>query len=69
MAKEPGDKNQCPQCPWCGEPLSLVDEEYEGPHARMHMARCSRCNKLISARSEGEPERILRKELIEGNLL
>jgi len=52
------------RCPWCEEILSLVEEGHQGSHGMMRIRRCARCSKLISVRLEGEPDRIIRKELI-----
>jgi len=65
MSKDLEEKRQCP---WCEELLSLVDEEHQGSHGKMKITRCAGCHKLIRVRSEGEPERIIRRELLEGGL-
>lgn len=54
------------QCPWCEELLSLVESTHPGSHGKMRIMRCSQCDGLISARLEGEPDRIIKKELIAG---
>ena len=59
------DKKQCPRCE---ESLSLIEEEHQGSNGKMKILRCSRCAKISSARLAGEPDRILRKELIEGGI-
>lgn len=59
------DENRV-QCPWCDAELHTVEEKHQGSHGKMRVLRCSQCSKLISARLEGEPDRILRKELISG---
>jgi hypothetical protein len=65
MDKESEDKSQCP---WCEEFLSLREEEHQGSHTKMRIVRCSKCNGIISTRAEGEPDRIIQKALIEGDL-
>jgi hypothetical protein len=57
------------QCPWCGNILSLVESKHKGSHGKMRILRCEKCQKLISVRLEGEPESIIKKELIEGGSL
>ena len=54
------------RCPWCEELLSLVEDKHQGSHGKMRIMRCDQCNKLISVRLEGEPDRILKKGLIKG---
>ncbi|MGA2463232.1 MAG: hypothetical protein ABSH06_02635 [Thermodesulfobacteriota bacterium] len=54
------------ECPWCGELLSLAESNHQGSRGKMRIMRCGKCHKLISARLEGEPDRIIKKELIEG---
>lgn len=55
-------------CPWCEAALILVEEQHQGSHSKMRVKRCSNCNKIISTRAEGAPDRILQTELIEGGL-
>jgi len=57
------------ECPWCEELLSLEESKYQGSHGSMWVMRCAKCHKLISVRLEGEPDRIIKKELIEGGSL
>ena len=54
------------RCPWCEALLSLVEDKHQGSHGKMRIMRCAQCNKLILVRLEGEPDRILKKELIKG---
>jgi C4-type Zn-finger protein len=55
------------ECPWCGEPLVFEENYYQGPYSKIRVLRCSKCYKLISARMDGEPNKIIKKELIEGS--
>lgn len=64
MVKETEEEKS--RCPWCEEILSLVEEKHQGSHGRMRVRRCAQCSKLISVRLQGEPEGIIRKELIGG---
>jgi C4-type Zn-finger protein len=57
------------ECPWCQGSLILEESHYRGPHGKMKILRCGKCFKLISARLEGEPDRIIKRELIEGGSL
>ena len=54
------------ECPWCQELLILEESHYQGPHGKMKIFRCGKCSKLISARLEGEPDTIIKGELVEG---
>jgi hypothetical protein len=54
------------QCPWCEGPISVATEAHRGSHGTMRITRCAKCHKLISVRLQGEPVRIIKKELIEG---
>ena len=63
MVKEAEEKSQCP---WCEELLSLLEDKHQGSHGKMRIMRCAHCHKLISVRFEGEPDSIIRKELIGG---
>jgi hypothetical protein len=57
------------ECPWCQELLILEESHYQGPQGKMKIIRCGKCRKLILARLEGEPDKIIKKELIEGGSL
>jgi C4-type Zn-finger protein len=57
------------ECPWCQESLILEESHYRGPHGKMKIMRCGKCHKLISTRLEGEPDRIIKRDLIEGGSL
>ncbi len=63
------EKKKEKECPWCQESLLLEESHYKGPNGKMKILRCRRCSKLISARLEGEPDRIIRRELVEGGSL
>jgi hypothetical protein len=54
------------ECPWCEEIFSRKESWFQGPHGRMKVIRCSKCERLISVRLEREPERIIKSELFEG---
>ena len=54
------------ECPWCEEIYFLKESWYQGPNGKMKVMRCSKCEKLISVRLQGEPERIIKSELIKG---
>lgn len=57
------------RCPWCQEEVSIEESLHQGSNGKMRLKRCSKCGKLVSARLEGEPDRILKKELITGDAL
>ena len=57
------------ECPWCQGLLILEESRYQGTHGKMMITRCGKCHKLISARLEGEPDRIIKRDLIEGGSL
>ena len=57
------------ECPWCQGLLILEESHYRGPHGKMKILRCGKCFKLISARLEGEPDGIIKRELLEGGSL
>lgn len=54
------------QCPWCDNILKVEESSYSGPQGKMKILRCESCQQLISVRHEGEPMRIIKKELIQG---
>jgi len=56
------------ECPWCGSQLSLKGSWHQGSHGKMWITRCAKCHKLISVRLEGEPDRIIKQELLEGGV-
>ena len=57
------------ECPWCESPLSLEESFQQGSHGKMRIVRCAKCHKLVSVRLEGEPQQIIKKELVEGGAL
>lgn len=57
------------ECPWCESSLSLEEGWHQGSHGKMWIIRCAKCHKLISVRLEGEPNQIIKKELVEGGAL
>jgi len=57
------------ECPWCESSLSLEESWHQGSHGKMWIIRCAKCHKLISVRLGGEPNQIIKKELVEGGAL